>query len=103
MSAEAKVSMLFPSSGLKPTEQERIERLDDAVVRAFFDAGVAHRPTWEARSEDGQRLIALRFLVPNSRPVLELDPTEFLSLTDEQLVARVKAALDSSMTSLRSS
>jgi hypothetical protein len=84
MNEEAKMSMML-CSGLEPSEQEKVERLDGPIATGFISAGKVVR-ICQGRTAGGRRL--LDFCGP-AGTVASVLASDFLAATDEQAVAIV--------------
>lgn len=87
--AEVTISMML-NSGLSDAEQEKVERLDQAIASAMIDAGVTSRASWSGETVNGRRVIRLRI---GDRVVMQMREDEFSDVSDEQLLAQLKSRL----------
>jgi len=83
------VSMALETN-LLDDERERVERLDNQIAAAIFDAGLRDRPFWCREIEGGRPVIRLRI---GKWAALTLTPEEFAGLTDDALISKLRSRL----------
>jgi hypothetical protein len=83
----------FPPAGLTEEEEQKAGRIDQRLFAVLVTAGITDRWTWRSDATTTPRQIELRFLIPNTAPVVTFTPDRFLALSDDDVIAQVQVAI----------